>query len=159
MPTQKRLDRVYINIAENVSVLSHCERKKVGCIIVKGNNILSMGYNGTPTGMDNKCEDEVLSLDDKFSTCWYVLHAESNAIAKVANSTNDCFGSTLYTTMSPCRECAKLIIQAGIQRVVHKELYRDCLAGETLQAMHLLEDCNIEVLKIKFSLYKLNTNK
>ena len=159
MPTQKKLDRVYINIAENVSVLSHCERKKVGCIIVKGNNILSMGYNGTPTGMDNKCEDEVLSLDDKFSTCWYVLHAESNAIAKVANSTNDCFGSTLYTTMSPCRECAKLIIQAGIQRVVYKELYRDCLAGETLQAMHLLEDCNIEVLKIKFSLYKLNTNK
>ena len=151
MPTQKRLDRVYINIAENVSVLSHCERKKVGCIIVKGNNILSMGYNGTPTGMDNKCEDEVLSLDDKFSTCWYVLHAESNAIAKVANSTNDCFGSTLYTTMSPFKECTKLIIQAGIHRVVYKDLYRDCLAGQTLQAMDLLKECNVE-------LYKLNTN-
>jgi len=147
MPTQKKLDRVYINIAENVSVLSHCERKKVGCIIVKGNNILSMGYNGTPTGMDNECEDSPVWP----STCWYVLHAESNAIAKVANSTNNCFGSTLYTTMSPCRECAKLIIQAGIQRVVYKELYRDCLAGETLQAMDLLKECNVK-------LYKLNTN-
>ena len=152
MPTQKKLDKVYINIAEGVSTLSHCERKKVGCIIVSGNNILSMGYNGTPTGMDNECEDTELSLDDSFQTRWYVLHAESNAIAKVANSSNDCFGSTLYTTMSPCRECAKLIIQAGIQRVVYKDLYKDCLAGETLQAMHLLEDCNI-------GLYKLNTNK
>ena len=152
MPTQKKLDKVYINIAEGVSTLSHCERKKVGCIIVSGNNILSMGYNGTPTGMDNACEDTELSLDDSFQTRWYVLHAESNAIAKVANSSNDCFGSTLYTTMSPCRECAKLIIQAGIKRVVYKEIYRECLAGETLQAMHLLEDCNVE-------LYNLNTNK
>jgi len=152
MPTQKRLDRVYINIAENVSVLSYCERKKVGCIIVKGNNILSMGYNGTPTGMDNECEDIRYKKGTPYaSTCWYVLHAESNAIAKVANSTNNCFGSTLYTTMSPCRECAKLIIQAGIQRVVYKELYRDCLAGETLQAMDLLKECNVK-------LYKLNTN-
>ena len=152
MPTQKKLDKVYINIAEGVSTLSHCERKKVGCIIVSGNNILSMCYNGTPTGMDNTCEDTELSLDDSFQTRWYVLHAESNAIAKVANSSNDCFGSTLYTTMSPCRECAKLIIQAGIKRVVYKEIYRGCLAGETLQAMHLLEDCNVE-------LYNLNTNK
>ena len=144
MPKQKKLDKVYINIAEGVSTLSHCERKKVGCIIVSGNNILSMGYNGTPTGMDNTCEHDNVSY-------WYVLHAESNAIAKVANSSNDCFGSTLYTTMSPCRECAKLIIQAGIQRVVYKDLYKDCLAGETLQAMNLLEECNIE-------LYKLNTD-
>ena len=145
MPTQKKLDKVYINIAEGVSTLSHCERKKVGCIIVSGNNILSMGYNGTPTGMDNEYEDTELSLDDSFQTRWYVLHAESNAIAKVANSSNDCFGSTLYTTMSPCRECAKLIIQAGIKRVVYKDLYRDCLAGETLQAMNLLEECNVKL--------------
>ena len=151
MPTQKKLDKVYINIANQVSTLSHCERKKVGCVIVKGNNILSMGYNGTPTGMDNKCEETYSKSKDVF-TCWYVLHAESNAIAKVANSTNDCYGSTLYTTMSPCRECAKLIIQAGIKRVVYKELYRECLAGETIQAMNLLEGCNIE-------LYNLNTNK
>ena len=145
MPKQKKLDKVYMGIAEGVSTLSHCERKKVGCIIVSGNNILSMGYNGTPTGMNNKCERDNMSY-------WYVLHAESNAIAKVANSSGDCFGSTLYTTMSPCRECAKLIIQAGIHRVVYKDLYKDCLAEETLQAIRLLEECNIK-------LYKLNTNK
>ena len=157
MPTQKKLDKVYMHIAKNVSTLSRCGRKQVGCVIVKGNNILSMGYNGTPTGMDNNCEETFSKSDDIF-TCWYVLHAESNAIAKIANSTNNCSGSTLYTTMSPCRECAKLIIQAGIKRVVYKELYRECLAGETLQAMDLLKECNVK-LQAMTAHYNLNTNE
>jgi dCMP deaminase len=99
--------------------LSHCHRKKVGALIVKGRMIISDGYNGTPSGFENSCEDE-----DNY-TKWYVLHAEANAILKVAASTQSCVGATLYLTLSPCRECSKLIHQAGIKRVVYSKTYKD----------------------------------
>ena len=148
MAKRKVLDKIYMNIAREVSTLSRCNRKKVGCIIVKDNNILSMGYNGTPTGMDNKCEDVTTDLylnnigvhKINYTTKWYVLHAESNAIAKIAKSTNACDGATLYTTMSPCKECAKLIIQAGIKEVVYHENYGD----DPDVPLALLRECNIQ---------------
>lgn len=99
--------------------LSYCERKQVGAIIVKDRMIISDGYNGTPTGFENICEDE------EGGTKWYVLHAEANAISKVASSTQSCDGATLYITLSPCRECSKLIHQSGITRVVYKHAYKD----------------------------------
>ena len=99
--------------------LSHCHRKKVGALIVKDRMIISDGYNGTPSGFENSCEDE-----DNY-TKWYVLHAEANAILKVAGSTQSCVGATLYLTLSPCRECSKLIHQAGIKRVVYSKTYKD----------------------------------
>ena len=99
--------------------LSHCHRKKVGALIVKDRMIISDGYNGTPSGFENSCEDE-----DNY-TKWYVLHAEANAILKVAASTQSCVGATLYLTLSPCRECSKLIHQAGIKRVVYSKTYKD----------------------------------
>lgn len=99
--------------------LSYCERRQVGAIIVKNRMIISDGYNGTPTGFENICED------DEGYTKWYVLHAEANAISKVAASTQSCEGATLYITLSPCRECSKLIHQCGIERVVYREAYKD----------------------------------
>ena len=99
--------------------LSHCERKKVGAIIVKNNMIISDGFNGTPSGFDNNCEDE------NGETNWYVLHAEANAILKVARSTQNSQGATLYQTLSPCKECSKLIYQSGIKRVVFTKKYKD----------------------------------
>lgn len=99
--------------------LSHCKRKQVGALIVKDKMIISDGYNGTPSGFENYCED------DKGYTKWYVLHAEANAILKVASSTQSCKGATLYITMSPCKECSKLIHQAGITRLVYLEAYKD----------------------------------
>jgi dCMP deaminase len=99
--------------------LSHCKRKQVGALIVKDRMIISDGFNGTPTGFENHCEDE-----DNY-TKWYVLHAEANAILKVASSTQSCKGSTLYLTLSPCRECSKLIHQAGIIRLVYLKEYKD----------------------------------
>ena len=99
--------------------LSHCERKKVGALIVKDRMIISDGYNGTPSGFENECEDE------NHYTKWYVLHAEANAILKVAASTQSCEGATLYITLSPCKECSKLIHQAGIKRVVYSLTYKD----------------------------------
>ena len=99
--------------------LSHCERKKVGALIVKDRMIISDGYNGTPSGFENHCED------DEGYTKWYVLHAEANAILKVASSTQSCKGATLYITLSPCRQCSKLIHQAGITRVVYAKAYKD----------------------------------
>ena len=99
--------------------LSHCKRKQVGALIVKGRTIISDGYNGTPTGFENECEDE------ENQTKWYVLHAEANAILKVASSTQSCEGATLYITLSPCRECSKLVHQAGIRRVVYLNSYKD----------------------------------
>ena len=122
MPNIKELDIVYMNIAGEVSQLSKCSRKKVGAIIVKDNNILSFGYNGTPSGLCNTCEEY-----DK--TKWYVLHAESNAIVKVAKSTNSSSGYTLYCTLSHCKDCSKLIIQAGIIKVVYKEIYEGSTEG------------------------------
>ena len=101
------------------SKLSYCKRRQVGALIVKDKMIISDGYNGTPTGFENICED------DDNNTKWYVLHAEANAIMKVASSTQSCKGSTLYITMSPCQQCSKLIHQAGIVRVVYHTAYKD----------------------------------
>ena len=106
-------------MAHEWGMLSHCERKKVGAIIVKNGMIISDGFNGTPTGFDNHCEDE------EGYTKWYVLHAEANAILKVAKSTNSCEGATLYLTLSPCKDCAKLIHQSGIKRLGYIKEYKD----------------------------------
>ena len=116
---QKRYDKAYMKMAETWGELSHCERKKVGALIVKDRMIISDGYNGTPSGFENECEDE------NHYTKWYVLHAEANAILKVAASAQSCEGATLYITLSPCRECSKLIHQAGIKRVVYSVEYKD----------------------------------
>ena len=116
--------------------LSHCKRKQVGALIVKGRMIISDGYNGTPTGFDNDCEDE------SNNTLWYVLHAEANAMMKVAGSTNDSHGATLYITLSPCKECSKLILQAGIERVVYSIAYKD------LSGLEFLEKAGVDVVHI-----------
>ena len=116
---QKRYDLAYLKMAFTWGELSHCHRKKVGALIVKDRMIISDGYNGTPSGFENPCEDE------ENYTKWYVLHAEANAILKVAASTQSCVGATLYLTLSPCRECSKLIHQAGIKRVVYSKKYKD----------------------------------
>ncbi|MEZ3550801.1 MAG: dCMP deaminase family protein [Muribaculaceae bacterium] len=112
------LDERYLRMARIWSENSYCVRRKVGALIVKGNMVISDGFNGTPSGFPNICED------DNDTTLPYVLHAEANAITKVARSNNSSDGSTLYVTASPCLECSKLIIQAGIKRVVFSELYR-----------------------------------
>jgi dCMP deaminase len=108
-----------MRMAAEWSKLSHCTRKKVGALIVKEGMIISDGYNGTPTGFPNDCEDA------NGLTLWYVLHAEANAIMKVARSTNNALGATLYLTHSPCKECSKLILQAGIKRLVYLDAYKD----------------------------------
>lgn len=114
-----KYDKAYLRIAKEWSRLSYCKRKQVGAIIVKDRMIISDGYNGTPSGFENCCEDE------NNLTKWYVLHAEANAILKVAGSTQSCEGATLYITLSPCKECSKLIHQSGITRVVYHEGYKD----------------------------------
>ncbi len=114
-----KYDKAYLRIAKEWGQLSYCQRKKVGAIIVRDKMIISDGYNGTPTGFENCCEDE------EGYTKWYVLHAEANAILKVAQSTQSCQDATLYITLSPCRECSKLIHQSGIKRVVYQMGYRD----------------------------------
>lgn len=116
---QLRYDTAYLRMAQEWAQLSHCQRKKVGAIIVRDGMIISDGYNGTPAGFDNCCED------NHGDTHWYVLHAEANAILKVAKSTNNCVGATLYLTLSPCKDCSKLIIQAGITRLVYINKYKD----------------------------------
>ena len=116
---QKKYDTAYLEMANIWGQLSYCRRKKVGALIVKDRMIISDGYNGTPSGFENVCEDE-----DNY-TKWYVLHAEANAILKVAASTQSCKGATLYITLSPCRECSKLIHQSGITRVVYSKTYKD----------------------------------
>lgn len=116
---QEKYDKAYLRMAQEWGKLSYCERKQVGAIIVKDRMIISDGYNGTPTGFENFCEDE------EGYTKWYVLHAEANAILKVAGSTQSCRGATLYITLSPCRECSKLIHQSGINRVVYQKAYKD----------------------------------
>ena len=123
---QARYDHAYMRMAKEWAKLSHCDRRKVGALIVKNRMIISDGYNGTPTGFENYCEDE------EGYTKWYVLHAEANAILKVANSTHSCDGATLYITLSPCRECSKLIYQAGIKRVVYDIEYKDTSGIEFL---------------------------
>ncbi|WP_299333494.1 dCMP deaminase family protein [uncultured Psychroserpens sp.] len=143
MPKDKQLryDKAYLRIAKEWGKLSHCKRKQVGALIVKDRMIISDGYNGTPTGFENYCED------DKGYTKWYVLHAEANAILKVASSTQSCRGATLYITLSPCKECSKLIHQAGIVRVVYHEAYKDCSGIEFLEKagidLALIEDVTV----------------
>ena len=130
MPDQRQLDKTYIEMAEKWSQLSRAKRKQVGCLIVKDNQIISDGYNGTPHGFDNECEIERLN---GYYTKPEVLHAESNAITKLAKSTQSSCGATVYITLSPCFDCAKLMIQCGIARVVYKESYRADSGVELLQ--------------------------
>lgn len=133
---QLKFDKAYLRIAREWSKLSHCQRKQVGALIVKDRMIISDGYNGTPSGFENFCEDE------EGYTKWYVLHAEANAILKVASSTQSCQGATLYITMSPCKECSKLIHQAGIKRLVYCKGYKDA------SGLEFLEKAGIELKQI-----------
>lgn len=133
---QEILDRRYLRMAAIWSENSYCERRKVGALLVKDKMIISDGYNGTPSGFPNVCESE------EGVTLPYVLHAEANAITKVARSNNSSEGSTLYVSTSPCMECSKLIIQAGIKRVVFSDLYRitdglDLLRKAGVEVVHL----------------------
>lgn len=133
---QAILDERYMRMATIWAENSYCKRRKVGALIVKGKMIISDGYNGTPSGFENVCEDE------NNITKPYVLHAEANAITKVACSNNSSLGATMYVTSSPCIECAKLIIQAGIKRVVYNQVYR------VTDGCDLLERAGIEVVYI-----------
>ncbi len=133
---QLRYDIAYLKMAKEWGSLSHCSRKQVGALIVKDSMIISDGYNGTPTGFDNCCEDE------HGETHWYVLHAEANAILKVAKSANDCRDATLYITLSPCKDCAKLVLQAGITRVVFQNAYKDD------RGIHFLKQAGVETIQI-----------
>lgn len=137
---QKKYDTAYLRIAAEWSKLSYCKRKKVGAIIVRDRMIISDGYNGTPSGFENCCEDEA------GLTQWYVLHAEANAISKVARSTQTCENATLYITLSPCKECSKLIHQSGIKRVVFQHSYRDTSGIEFLEKAGV-KVCQIEDLE------------
>ena len=132
---QKQFDMSYLEMAQVWAKNSYCKRRQVGALIVKDKMIISDGYNGTPSGFENVCEDE------EGLTKPYVLHAEANAITKVAKSGNSSDGATLYVTASPCLECSKLIIQAGIKRVVYHDEYRDA-AG-----LDLLRRAGIEICK------------
>lgn len=133
---QRLLDRRYLRMARIWAENSYCTRRKVGALIVSGNMIISDGFNGTPSGFENVCED------DAGLTKPYVLHAEANAITKVARSNNSSEGATLYVTASPCMECSKLIIQAGIKRVVFEELYR------ITDGLDLLHKAGVETVHI-----------
>jgi dCMP deaminase len=137
-PEEKQLllDKRYLRMAAIWAENSYCQRRKVGALLVKDKMIISDGFNGTPSGFENKCEDE------NGMTHPYVLHAEANAITKVAQSNNSSKGSTLYITASPCMECSKLIIQAGINRIVFSDLYR------ITDGLDLLKQAGIEVVYI-----------
>lgn len=134
---QLQYDIAYLRMAQEWSKLSYCNRKQVGALIVKDKMIISDGYNGTPTGFENICED------DEGYTKWYVLHAEANAILKVAASTQSCAGATLYITMSPCQQCSKLIHQAGISRLVYKTLYKED------SGLSFLEKAGVEIVHVE----------
>jgi dCMP deaminase len=129
-----KYDKAYLRIAAEWSKLSYCKRKQVGAIIVRDRMIISDGYNGTPSGFDNCCED------NEGLTNWYVLHAEANAILKVARSTQTCDGATLYITLSPCKECSKLIHQSGIKRVVYQNGYHDTSGVDFLEKAGVVVD-------------------
>ena len=131
---QKKYDKAYLKMAQEWAKLSHCKRKKVGALIVKDKMIISDGYNGCPSGFENNCEDEM------GDTKWYVLHAEANAILKCARHGKSCEGATLYVTLSPCQDCAKLIHQAGVKRVVYIEEYKDTTG------LYFLKKANVELL-------------
>ena len=124
---QLKYDVAYLRIASEWSRLSYCKRKQVGAIVVRDRMIISDGYNGTPSGFENCCEDA------EGLTKWYVLHAEANALSKLARTTQSCENATLYITLSPCKECSKLIHQSGIKRVVYQHGYRDDSGIEFLQ--------------------------
>ena len=134
---QKEYDKRYLEMAEIWAQNSYCERRQVGALIVKGKMIISDGYNGTPSGFENICED------DENKTKPYVLHAEANAITKVAKSNNSSEGATLYVTTSPCMECSKLIIQSGIKRVVFRDKYHNT------EGLDLLKRAQIELVHIE----------
>ena len=131
-----KYDVAYLKMALEWAKLSYCKRKQVGALIVKDRTIISDGYNGTPSGFENCCEDE------NNQTKWYVLHAEANAIMKISRNTQSCEGATLYLTLSPCKECSKLIFQSGIKRVVYIQDYSDN------EGLSFLKDAGVEILKI-----------
>ncbi|HAD96839.1 MAG TPA: CMP deaminase [Cryomorphaceae bacterium] len=133
---QRKYDVAYLRMAREWARLSYCQRRQVGSLIVKDRMIISDGYNGTPSGFENVCED------DEGYTKWYVLHAEANAILKVAGSTHSCKGATLYLTMSPCKDCSKLIHQAGIKRLVYIQGYKDD------SGLRFLEKAGVEIVQI-----------
>lgn len=132
-----KFDIAYLKMAREWAKLSYCERKKVGALIVKDRMIISDGYNGTPSGFENKCEDE------EGNTQWYVLHAEANAILKLAGSTQSANGSTLYLTLSPCKECSKLVLQSGIKKLVYMDDYKDN------DGIEFLKNHGIDIMKIE----------
>ena len=134
---QLKLDKRYLEMAKIWAENSYCKRRKVGALIIKDKMIISDGYNGTPSGFENICEDE------NNKTKPYVLHAEANAITKVAKSNNSSDGATLYVTTSPCMECSKLIIQSGIKRVVFNDKYR------IEEGLRLLERAKIEICHLE----------
>jgi dCMP deaminase len=136
---QKKYDTAYMKMALEWAKLSHCERKQVGALIVKDRMIISDGFNGSPSGFENNCED------DQGNTKWYVLHAEANAILKVASSTQSCKGATLYITLSPCKECSKLIHQSGIRRVVYSQEYKD------ISGVKFLEKAGVEIVHLEIT--------
>ncbi|MCI6861047.1 MAG: dCMP deaminase family protein [Prevotella sp.] len=133
---QKSLDSKYLRMARIWAENSYCKRRQVGALVVKDHMIISDGYNGTPSGFDNVCEENNISFP-------YVLHAEANAITKLARSSNNSDGATLYVTAAPCIECAKLIIQSGIKRVVYAETYR------LDDGLKLLKRANIETVLLE----------
>lgn len=142
MPLQSSLDQTYIKMAQQWAQLSKANKKKVGCLIVKDGSIISDGYNGTPSGFDNQCED--VDYFNQMVTREEVLHAESNAITKLAKSTQSSSGSTMYITASPCVDCAKLIIQSDIARVVYGEFYKNNFGIELLKkAGIIVEHCKL----------------
>ena len=134
---QLKFDKAYLRMATEWAKLSHCQRKQVGAIVVKDRMIISDGFNGTPTGFENPCEDE------EGYTKWYVLHAEANAITKVASSAQSCKGATLYLTLSPCKECSKLVHQAGVKRLVYINGYKDD------SGLQFLIKAGVEVVQIE----------
>lgn len=136
---QLKYDIAYLKMAQEWGKLSHCKRKQVGALIVKDRMIISDGFNGTPTGFENCCEDE------NGETKWEVLHAEANAILKVASSTQSCKNATLYITLSPCTQCSKLIHQAGIKRVIYAKVYKDA------SGLDFLEKAGVEIKYLPYN--------
>lgn len=135
-PKIQKMDLVYLKMAEIWGTNSYCKRMQVGCLVVKDKSIISDGYNGSPSGFPNQCEDETNT------TLPYVLHAEANAITKLAKSTNTSDGSSVYITASPCYECSKLMVQSGVKRVIFKDLYRKT------ESLEFLYEAGIEIIRI-----------
>ena len=142
MSKQLKYDKAYLRMATEWAKLSYCKRRQVGALIVKDRMIISDGYNGTPTGMENNCE-EWNEEKGEHVTKWSVLHAEANAILKLASSTHSCDGATLYLTMSPCKDCSKLIHQAKIKRLVYMMRYKDS------SGLDFLERAGVETVQIE----------